>query len=293
MYTGVALMVSLIIPTLNGGAYLEPLLTKLEGQTVSCDILLVDSSSTDDTLAIAEAHEVKVFNIEPADFNHGATRNLAVRRSSAEVIVFMSQDALPEDDHCIENLIRPLEAPEIAACYAKHVPRGDAYPTEKFARGFNYGDTPMLKSKASVSELGIKAFFFSNVCSAVRRREFEMVGGFPEDVVMFEDMLFAASLLEKGYLIRYTPEARVIHSHNLGLAQQFKRYFDAGASFKNHPWFLELSGSGREGARFLAGQVGYLARTGNYHWIPYAIMEAVLKFCGYRMGLCFGRRGAR
>jgi rhamnosyltransferase len=149
----------------------------------------------------------------------------------------------------------------------------------------------MLKSKDSVSELGIKAFFFSNACSAIRRNEFEKVGGFPEDVVMFEDMLLAAKLLEGGYSIRYTPEAAVIHSHNLDLRQQFKRYFDAGASFRNHKWFLELSGSGREGAAFLVEQMRYLARAGEYHWIVYALVEAVFKFSGYRLGLCLGRRG--
>jgi rhamnosyltransferase len=283
-------MVSVVIPTLNAGAYLEALLIRLEEQTVSCDILIVDSSSTDDSLLIAKSHSVRTISIRSRDFNHGATRNLAVRESSGEVIVFLTQDALPEDGRCIESLVRPLEDPEIAACYGRQVPRDNAYPTERFARGFNYPETALLKSKDSLSELGIKTFFFSNACSAIRRREFEKAGGFPEDVMMFEDMLFAARLLEKGYKILYTPEARVIHSHNLSLGQQFKRYFDAGASFKNHPWFLGLSGSGKEGAKFLMEELRYLAGNGKYHWIPYALVEAVFKFCGYRMGLCFGRR---
>ena len=285
------MMVSVVIPTLNAGAYLEALLTRLEEQTVSCDILVVDSSSTDDSLLIAESHSVRTISIRARDFNHGATRNLAVRESSGETIVFLTQDALPEDDRCIESLVRPLEDPEIAACYGRQVPRDNAYPTEKFARGFNYPETALLKSKDSLSELGIRTFFFSNACSAIRRREFEKAGGFPEDVMMFEDMLFAARLLEKGYKILYTPEARVIHSHNLSPGQQFRRYFDAGASFKNHPWFLGLSGSGKEGTKFLMEELRYLAGDGKYHWIPYALVEAAFKFCGYRIGLHFGRRG--
>ncbi len=284
-------MVNVVIPTLNAEAYLEALLTRLEEQTVPCDILVIDSSSTDASLSIAESHNVRTISIEAGDFNHGATRNLAVRESSGEVIVFLTQDALPEDDRCIESLVRPLEDPEIAACYGRQVPRDDANPTERFARGFNYPETSLLKSRESVSELGIKTFFFSNACSAIRRREFERVGGFPEDVVMFEDMLIAARLLEKGHKILYTPEARVVHSHNLSLRQQFKRYFDAGASFKNHPWFLDLSGGGKEGVKFVLEELRYLAGHGKYHWIPYALVEAVFKFCGYRMGLCFGRRG--
>jgi rhamnosyltransferase len=277
---------------LNAGAYLEALLVMLEQQTVFCEVLLVDSSSTDNTLEIAKSHGVRTIVIEPGDFNHGATRNLAARESSGDTIVFMTQDAIPEDNRSIENLVRVLEAPEIAACYARQLPRDDAYPTERFARKFNYPETPALKSKDSVSELGIKAFFFSNACSAVRRREFESVGGFPEDVVMFEDMLFAARIMERGYKIRYTPEARVIHSHNLTLRQQFKRYYDAGSSFKINPWFTGVSGSGREGARFLLAQLRYLAGNSEYHWIPYALTEAVFKFCGYKLGLHFGRKEA-
>ncbi len=284
-------MVSVVIPTLNAGVYLEALLTRLEEQTVSPEVLVIDSSSTDGSLSIARSHNVRTISIKPADFNHGATRNLAVREASGDVIVFLTQDALPEDDRCIENLVKPLDDPQIAASYGRQVPRDSAYPTERFARGFNYPDTPLLKSKASVSDLGIKAFFFSNACSAVRRREFEGAGGFPDDVIMFEDMLFAARLLEKGYKILYTPEARVIHSHNLSLGQQFRRYYDAGASFKSHPWFLGLSGSGKEGVKFLMEELRYLAGDGKYHWVPYAIVEAAFKFCGYRMGLCLGRRG--
>jgi rhamnosyltransferase len=290
VHTGATLMVSVVIPTLNAGACLEALLTRLEEQTVSCDILVVDSSSSDASRAIAESHGVKTITIEREDFNHGGTRNLAVREASGDVVVFLTQDVLPEDKKCIESLIRPLEDPKIAACYGRQLPRDDASPTERFARGFNYPETPRLKSMDSVSELGIKTFFFSNACSAVRRKEFEEVGGFPEDVVMFEDMLLAARLLEKGYNIMYTPEARVIHSHNLSLGQQFRRYLDAGATFKRHPWFLALSGSGREGWAFLLEELRYLARVRKYHWIPYALAEAGFKFCGYTMGLRLGRK---
>jgi rhamnosyltransferase len=110
---------------------------------------------------------------------------------------------------------------------------------------------------------------------------------------MFEDMLLAARLLEKGYKILYTPEARVIHSHNFSPVQQFKRYFEAGVSFRRNPWFLSLAGSGRQGTEFLMEELRYLAGNGKCHWIPYALVEAIFKFCGYRMGICLGGRGIR
>jgi rhamnosyltransferase len=284
-------MVTVIIPTLNAGDYLDQLLVKLKAQTVPCEIVIIDSSSTDGTLKIARAHGVEPLQTTTADFNHGGTRNQAARASAGDTLVFFTQDAVPADKHCIRKLIKPLEDEEIAACYGRQIPREDAIPPERFARLFNYPKDPQLKSLGSLPELGIKTFFFSNVCSAVRRKEFEVVGGFPDDVIMFEDMLFAARLMEKGYKVYYAADAQVVHSHNYGLRQYFRRYSDAGATFKKHPWFLRYSKGNSEGIGFVRKEIGYLMKTGEYRWIPYAILEAMFKYSGYRLGMLLGAVG--
>lgn len=278
-------MVSVILPTYNAGEAIHGFFSAIKGQTVKCELVVVDSSSTDGTPEAARSYGARVISIEKALFNHGGARNLAIRQSHGDVVVFFTQDALPHDEHCIEKLLEPLTQDNVAASYGRQIPREDAKPTEQFARRFNYPERSAVKGLENVPEMGIKTFFFSNVFSAIRRQEFEKLGMFPENIVMFEDMIYAARLITNGYRIAYVPEAKVIHSHNYSLAEQFKRYRCAGVSFKKQPWFLQYAKSGKEGRAYLRQLLRYLLREKRYPWILYALCEAICKYSGYHLGL--------
>ena len=278
-------MVSVIIPTLNAENYIDGLLSSLCGQTVECEIIIVDSSSLDRTTSIAASGNAKIVKVRKENFNHGKARNIGVQETTGDIVVFLTQDALPFDKHCLENLLQLLESSEIVASYGRQMPRSDASPVEGFARLFNYDDKPMIKGREDLSSLGIKTFFFSNVCSAIKTKEFKELGGFPENIVMFEDLIFAAKAILKGYKIAYVPEAKVFHSHNFSLMQQFHRYLDAGISLRNNAWIFEHAKANREGAEFLKQEIAYLSKNHQYQWIPYAIGESVFKFAGFWLGL--------
>jgi rhamnosyltransferase len=278
-------MVSVIIPTLNAGSILGQLLLSLSKQTISTEVIIVDSSSIDDTEIISKNHNVKFINIDKIKFNHGATRNIAARTSKSDVLVFMTQDSLPTDDYCLENLLKPLVDAKTIASFGRQIFNQDAAPTEQFARIFNYPGTPTIKWIDDLPKLGIKTFFFSNVCSAIKTKEFKELGGFPENIIMFEDLLFSAKAILNGYKIAYVPEAKVWHSHNFSLTQQFRRYLDAGISLRNNAWIFEHAKANREGAEFLKQEIAYLSKNRQYQWIPYAIAESVFKFAGFWLGL--------
>ncbi len=278
-------MISVIIPTLNAQNYIHELFNSLREQSIPNEIIVIDSLSSDNTVKIAESCGVKTITIRREDFDHGGTRNLAVTHSGGDIIVFLTQDALPEDKYFIENLINPLEKAGIAAAYGRQIPRIDAKPTEKFARFFNYPDTTLVKDSGSLRELGIKTFFFSNVSSAIRKKEFEELGGFAENLIMNEDMLFAARLIFRGYKIAYVPEARVIHSHNYSLGQQFKRYFDIGVFLKKNSHELKDAKADNAGAEFLKGEFRYLLKNKAYMWLPYSIGEGISRYIGYHLGM--------
>jgi rhamnosyltransferase len=123
------------------------------------------------------------------------------------------------------------------------------------------------------------------VCSAIKTKEFKELGGFPENIVMFEDLIFAAKAIMKGYKIAYVPEAAVWHSHNFSLVQQFRRYRDAGISLRNNSWIFEHAKTNREGAEFLRQEIAYLVKNDRTHWIPYAIAESLFKYAGFWLGL--------
>ena len=278
-------MVSVIIPTFNAGIYINGLISSLREQSIECEIIIINSSSSDKTNSMVNTGNTKIVTIRKEDFSHGKTRNLGVQLSKSDIAIFLTQDALPMDLQCLKKLIEPLERFRVVASFGRQIPHADSSPTEKFARLFNYPDTPAIKGLEDIPRLGIKTFFFSNVCSAIKTKEFKELGGFPENIIMFEDLIFAAKAILKGYKIAYVPDAKVWHSHNFSLVQQFRRYQDAGISLRNNAWIFEHSKANREGVEFLKRQIVYLSRNHQYQWIPYAIAESVFKFAGFWFGL--------
>jgi rhamnosyltransferase len=280
------LSVSIIIPTLNGGETLGKLFGTLQEQSVRpAQIFVVDSSSKDNTIKICNAFRVDLIQIEPKTFDHGGTRNLAASRAIGDIIVFLTQDALFRDAGGLENLIRPLDDPKIAASYGRQLPREGVNPIERFVRSFNYPPIGMIKGIDDLPRLGVKTFFFSNSCSAIKKRAFQEVGGFPEKTIMNEDMFLAAKLLQRGYKVAYQPEAVVYHSHNCSLAMEFKRYFDIGVFFNRNRWIGDLARSEREGFKYLKAMLRFLVGNKQWNWIPYALLDTTVRFLGYRVGL--------
>ncbi len=278
------LSVSVIIPTLNGSAHIGALCGALKAQTVCPEIIVVDSSSDDDTAAIARSHGARVTIIKREAFDHGGARNLGSGQAKGEILLFMTQDALPCDDHLIERLIRPLEQERIVAAYARQIPREDATPPERIARFFNYPSVSLVKTGEMIPRLGIKAFFFSNVCSAIRHTVFDEMGGFNEKLIMDEDLSFAARVLFAGFSVAYAAEARVFHSHNYSWFEQFRRYFDTGVFFRDSSALLQSVRVQGEGLRFVLEELKTLTKEREYRWVIYVIGEVVMKYLGFKLG---------
>lgn len=278
-------MVSIVIPAYNAAKNLPDLLQSINRQSVEKEVVIIDSSSSDDTVRIAESAGATVWSIRKEDFGHGRTRNLAASKAKGEILVFLTQDALLVDDDAVSVLVESLKGEGVGAAYGRQIARTGAKPTEKYARSYNYPDEPSMKSSADIARYGIKTFFFSNVFSAVRKDVFFEMGGFPENLYMFEDMLFAARLIRNGYKIAYVPESSVIHSHNLSLTGQFRRYALAGASFAQSDFFSQYAKGTREGKDFFINELKYLQKERQYIWLPYAFAETFMKYCGYRLGL--------
>ncbi len=276
--------VSVIIPTLNGAGTIGPLLRGLKDQTLPPDeIIVVDSSSDDNT-----AETVRGFGIEPViikreDFNHGDTRNMAAGIARGDMLVFMTQDALPVDERMIEELIMPLGDDRVAASFGRHIPRSDASVIEKFARTFNYPDRAVTKSSEDIEALGIRTFFFSNVCSAVKKRAFFEVGRFP-GVILNEDMFLASKLILQGYKVAYQPSAKVYHSHDYSPLQQFKRYFDLGRVLKMSNIFSLVEPSG-EGKRYLSDGMKYLLGKGRIDIALILLVDSISRYTGFVIGV--------
>ena len=130
--------------------------------------------------------------------------------------------------------------------------KNDCHIVEQYTRQFNYPEQSCVKTKADIPTLGIKTFFCSDVCAAYRRDLFEELGGFESPVIFNEDMFFAANAIEHGYGVAYAADAKVVHSHNYTMRQQFHRNFDLAVSQKQHPEIFEQVSS--EAGGYEAGE---------------------------------------
>ncbi|MBQ7724628.1 MAG: glycosyltransferase [Lachnospiraceae bacterium] len=227
---------------------------------------------------------VEIHNISGKEFDHAGTRNKAARYSDAEFLIFMTQDAVPADTRLISNLLKPMEDVSVAVSYGRQLPGKDAGIIERYNRDFNYPDKDRLKTAKDIPELGIKTIFCSDVCACYRRSFFDEMGGFSEPAIFNEDMVFAYDAIKAGMGIYYSSEAKVVHSHEYTVKQQFKRNFDLGVSQAVHPEVFGNIKSEGEGKKLVKGCIKKLLSNHSAYLIPGFIVHCAARFLGYKLG---------
>lgn len=284
-------MIDVIIPTYKPGAEFVRVIRGLHNQSVKINRVIIMNTEeaffkgvANDLQKFIDEGFVEVHHILKQDFDHGNTRREGIAKSKADIFVMMTMDAVPADDKLIENLIRPLSDDKVAASYARQLPKEGASRREQITREFNYPDVSVLKSSKDYDRLGIKTFFCSNVCCAYSRRIYDKLGGFVTRAIFNEDMIYAGQAVKQGYMISYTAEAVVYHSHDYGAIEQFRRNVDLGISQADHPEVFDGFRSETEGVRMVKMVITRLIKGGRwYEVVPYVWISA-WKLMGYRMG---------
>jgi rhamnosyltransferase len=206
--------VSVLIPTWNGEADLARLLPVLAAQELEggFEIRAIDSDSSDQTRERLTAANVAFERIEQREFGHGKTRNALARAAKGEILVFLSQDALPQGAKFLAAITAPFADPKVAGVTARILPHADDDPLT--AR------TVLAAPEASaVPDPRVQ---FNDVASAVRRSVNAEIP-FP-DVEFGEDSAWAERALAAGWKIAFEPSAVVFHAHRYGPRSAFRRY---------------------------------------------------------------------
>ena len=279
--------VDVIIPVYHPGKEFSVLLERLTEQTAVIHRII--AMNTEENYWNKELEQkyplLEVHHLKKSEFDHGGTRAWAAELSDAEIMVFMTQDAVPADRNLIENLVKALEKEKmIAAAYARQLPNEMCSFAERYTRSFNYPEKSYVRTQRDLSLYGIKTFFCSNVCAAYKKEIYKELGGFLRKTIFNEDMIYAGKLIQMGYGIAYAADAKVIHSHNYSCMQQFHRNFDLGVSQAEHPEIFAGVPSEGEGIKLVKKTINYLIQKRKIWLIPGVILQSGCKYAGYLSG---------
>ena len=291
--------VGVVIPVFCPGPLFHELLRRLARQThIPEEVVIINTipdprrrGAAQQTEAAELAEEFQtsfpsltVLEVRQKDFGHGRTRNLGIGHTDTELVLCMTQDALPRDSRLVERLIRAFDDPAVAAAYARQLPGKRSSVLEAETRIFNYPASSAIKSAEDLNRLGIKTFFCSDVCAMWRRSVYDQTGGFEKNVIFNEDMILAGKMIQNGYRIAYCADAQVYHAHHYSGIRQLHRNFDLGVSQADYPEIFNMASSSREGLRFVRQTTSDLIRSGRGYLIPQFLWQSGCKYAGYQLG---------
>lgn len=281
--------VSIIIPTWQGASHLAQVLPALRTQDYagSIEIVAIDSESTDQTVALLTEYAARIQIIPKASFGHGSARNLGTRLATGDVLIFLSQDALPIGRDWLQTLVETVRDQAVGAAYARQIARPDATPLETFFHLDLYPPDSQRYQLAHLQASTLARIFFSNVCS-VARREVCLRFPFDESLIMSEDQAFARALLRAGYTTVYQAGARVCHSHHYDLKTFFRRNFDSAYSLRGVATD-SLGAEAIRGVGFIVRESRYLIEQRKPRWLLYLPIYEATRIMGRLAGKCADR----
>ena len=226
---------SLAMPTWNAGPLLAEVLSAVALQPGASQLekVAIDSGSSDGTVEVLQRHGFRVTSIAQSEFDHGATRDRLIAECRGEVVVLLTQDAVPADAQWLAALVSSYEDPRVGAAYCKQLPRADCNPfIARRLREWTAGkDTPVVQEPVTQAEFEalppmqrLTRCAYDNVAGSVRRAAWQAVGGFGRRP-FGEDVGFGKRLIQNGWCIVFQARSAVVHSHNRTAKEEGRRIY--------------------------------------------------------------------
>lgn len=276
--------VDIICPLYNAQNYIELLNKSLINQKkVKINkIIYILTEGKDDTEKILNNKKINYQKIVKKEFSHSLVREKAAMASDSDILIFITQDIVIEDELWLYKLIKGIINGECEASFSRQITKYNNI--EKYTREKNYSEKSYIVTKKDIKNIGLRTFFFSDAASAIKTSIFKELEGYDnKNLPISEDMYIAYKIIMNGYRIKYESDSVIYHSHKFTLKELYNRYKLTGQFFKQNSYLDEYgtTGTGASLAKYILKRILQEKRFNLLIRYPF---DMVARFIGMKVG---------
>lgn len=282
--------IDIICPIYNAQKYILALNESLRKQkkVKINQIYYLVTESNDDTELIMKKNDIPYTLICKNEFSHSLTREQQAMECTADILCFITQDIIIEDECWLYHLTKNIENGNCQAAFSRQISKYNNI--EKYTREKNYPENSRIVSKNDLKSLGLNTFFFSDASSAIRRDIFQELNGYDQKKLPTnEDMYFAYKLIMNGYKISYEADSVVYHSHNFTLKELYERYRLTGI-FMQENSYLDKFGTSKAGGGLAKYIIKRAIEDHNFKVIFRFPFDMAARLIGMKVGKRYGKK---
>jgi glycosyltransferase involved in cell wall biosynthesis len=232
-------LLSIVIPTYNRCETLKKTLSAYLGQTALqniAEIIVVDDGSTDSTQNIiarlAERSIVPIRYFRQENKGPAAARNVGIRETTSELILFTDDDIIPSPTLVAEHLEWHSRFPELPASVLGQVTWAPEVKPTPFMNWYGAEELFAFARFTGQTELDYMYFYSCNV--SLKLKFLRNSGTFDEDfkVAAWEDIELSFRLNKAGMRLLYNPNALAHHYQYVSFDDAIHRTKKAGLAEK-------------------------------------------------------------
>lgn len=220
--------VSIVVPTFNRPQMLDSCIESLLALDYPRDkyeIIIVDDASPEPLTLGHFSRSVRLIRLA-RNSGPGAARNEAVRQANGEIMAFLDDDCLA-DQNWLKNLVPCFQFPDVCAAGGRVESAYLAKPLEKYEQV----QSPLLMGNTQRKVRKGSSLSYLATCNLLVRKESLLAAGvFDPAMRVGEDVDLCWRILERGENIYYVPEGLVYHHHRSTILPFLKRRYNYGQS---------------------------------------------------------------
>lgn len=214
-------LVSVIIPTWNSGKTLALCLQSVIKQTYKpIEVVVVDGGSFDDTVSIAREYGAKIIKLNRR--GRSFQRNMGARYADGNLILNVDSDEVLHPN-LIEECVNKVLNEKTDALFIATIDTGLTYIGRSRCVG-SIINSRLRKQEAYIPNSSLRFY---------TKKVFEIVRGYDEDLLIGEDVIFAAKCLRRGFKIGRC-KLPVLHFGTEGLKNIFVKKYVYGKTYKRY-----------------------------------------------------------